>query len=618
MKGMILLVTKEQLDEYIKAYSEGKPMISDEEYDRLLEEYLRENGESNRPFLRQKQTDSVNDVVGTLTKVYGVTTPMRADQKVYLDWIRTKKISPKTKIMVQPKFDGCSVALDGVINEYFTRGSVDDGESVNVTKLFTNHWKNNIPEIGAIKFEAIMAHEVFKQLPTEYKRPRDVVSGTITSQNEEFSAFITLIPLRLYIDRKEYIPMELKELSLETTADDTEGIENFISNILSDGATVVMNELTYSCDGVVVSVINEDESTGEECAIKILNNIKETKLINIDWQFGKTGKITPVGILEPVYFDNVKVDHVGLSTLDRVIELGLKYNETVRIVYNIVPYLIDGYHDGSIPIQIPTRCPICGAELNFKTMKTVRCTNPYCKGLKIGLIHRYCEKMRMAGIAKNTLTKFFEVGIVTCIGDLYRLTPDMIMSIDGFKEKSANNIIKSIQSASTNVKLEKWLGALPIKDISAKTWKLVIDAKYPFDTMKAVNAYKENIEHGTPDSFMTECIPNYVHGFSTNTYAAMREGLVLYWAEIVDAIQYISFDILTDTRKPTRGRVTLTGTRDEKLTRYLLDKGYDVGEYSSKTIALVIPTRDYISNKVQKAKNSGIPIYTIEEAYGAL
>jgi NAD-dependent DNA ligase len=226
--------------------------------------------------------------------------------------------------------------------------------------------------------------------------------------------------------------------------------------------------------------------------------------------------------------------------------------------------------------------------------------------------------MKMMGIAKSTITKFYEAGLVECIGDLYRLTPEKIMSIDGFKEKSANNIIKSIHDNSRDVDLAKWLGALPIKDISAKTWQLIINAKYPSDNMKATSVYRNAIENGTPDSFMMECVPNYVYGFSTNTYAAMREGLVLYWSEIQDAIKYISFNVLTDLRKPTKGRVTLTGTRDDKLIAYLTEKGYEVNDYSSKTIALVIPEKGYVSSKVAKAAKSGIPIYTIQEDYEAL
>lgn len=618
------MVTKEQIDEYIKSYQEGNPLISDEEYDKLLEEYLVETGESNRPFLRSQQSDNVNDVVGTLPKVYGIETPMREGQKTYSGWLETKKVSHVDMIRVQPKFDGCSVALDVISGKLFTRGDYDNGESVDVTDLFKfqrDHMEID-PETTAMKFEAILAHEVFDTMGfnLKYARPRDAVAGMMTSRDIEMCSLITLVPLREYRNGKQYISKSLKDISVGCDADDFETINGFIDNKLSDGAIVKYGDCHYSIDGVVVSVVDGEGSTvpDKEVAIKILNNIMETRIIGIDYQYGRTGKITPVGILEPVKFGNVTVDHVGLSTFDRVMELKLNYNDTVRIVYNIVPYLLSSYHDGSYPIPIPSICPICGAELNLRTLKTVRCTNPQCKGLKIGLITRYCEKMKMLGLSKGIITKLFEAGLINRIGDLYRLTPDTIMTVNGFKEKSANNIYDTIKKASRLVPLSRWLGALPIKDISAKTWQLIIDAKFPMDMMKAINTIQHNIQSGTVESFMEECVPEYVYGFSVNTYMGIKEGLTSYWDDIADVCQYISFYCLTDMTKPVKGRITLTGTRDDKLISYLREKGYDVNDFSVKTIALVIPHKGYVSSKVAKAVKTGIPVYTIEEAYEAL
>lgn len=617
------MITKEQLEEIIAKYNRGEDTgYTDEEYDALLEEYLKEHGESNRPFLRQQQSDNVNDIVGTLPKVYN---NPRENQKSYSDWLRAKGILENTKIIAQPKFDGCSVAYDVTTDEYFTRGDYDNGESVNVTSLFRGYFKQedfDLYKTQAVKCEAIMCHEVFKELGLDktYKRPRDAVSATITSQNLDMAKYITLVPLRVYERGNLFVSDEVGEMSLFTTAHNQEAINEFISGILEDGATVKFNGFTYSIDGVVVSTVDdEDAHINKEVAIKILNNVKETKLIRIEYQYGKTGKITPVGILEPVMFDNVTVDHVGLSTLSRVKEMNLRFNDTVRIVYNIVPYLIDSYHDGWQLIPIPTKCPICGADLNFKTLKTVRCTNPQCSGLKVGMIHRYCEKMKMMGIAKSTITKLYESGMVQCIGDLYRLTPDRIMSLEGFKEKSAENVYNAIQATTKDTPLDKWMGAMPIKDVSAKTWRLVINAKFHGDEMLAVNKYMYHIKNGTVDSFMMECIPDYVYGFSVNTYAMIKEGLTLYWDEIKDAMQFISFYTLTKPSNiPTKGRVTLTGTRDKELISALTVKGYEVSDFSSKTIALVIPNKGYVSSKVSKAKKLGIPIYTVEEAFEAL
>lgn len=617
------MITKEQLDEYIAKYNRGEDTgLSDEEYDNLLEEYLKKNGEDKRPFLRTQQTDDVNDAVGTLGKVYGVTKPMRPGQKTYVEWVNTKKINPKAKIIIQPKFDGCSVAYDCNSRRFFTRGDYDNGESVDVTELFIDYFdKNYDTEITAVKFEAIMAHEIFKDLGlnNRYKRPRDAVAGIITSRNVSLSKFITLVPLREYSSTKPKVSSELCNISItNAVASDNDIIQEFIDNKLCDGAIVEFNELHYSIDGVVVSVINNDgEVSDNEIAIKILNNIKETRIINIDYQYGKTGKITPVGILEPVLFDNVIVDHVGLSTLDRVSSLGLKYYDTVRIVYNIVPYLLDSYHDGKYPIPLPDKCPICGSPLNLRWLRTVRCTNPNCKGLKIGMIIRYCEQMKMFGVSKATITKLFDNGYIESISDLYKLTPERLQLIDGFKEKSATNICKSIRDASENVSLSRWLGALPFKDISAKKWQTIIENSFGNDEFKAMNVVKYHLTEGTPESFIDDMISQYSFGISVHTVNAIKEGLSLYWEDICETAKYVTFKI-TSTIKPIKGRVTLTGTRDKQLTEYLIERGYDVGDFSSKTIAIVVPDKSFTSSTVMKAIASGIPSYTIEEAYERL
>ena len=116
-------VTKEELDKYIKAYSQGTPLIEDSEYDALLDEYLKEHGESARPFTRQKQSSAVNDIVGTLPKVYGVQTPMRENQPVYEEWVNKHQVSDL--VCVQPKFDGTSVAYDVASGRFYTRCDYD-------------------------------------------------------------------------------------------------------------------------------------------------------------------------------------------------------------------------------------------------------------------------------------------------------------------------------------------------------------------------------------------------------------------------------------------------------------------------------------------------------------
>lgn len=613
------MITKQELEEIIAKYNRGEDTgYTDEEYDKILEEYLQATGEE-RPYTRQKQTGDVNEIVGTLPKAYGVDVAFRENQSTYMDTIRRVGLPESTTIILQPKFDGCSIALDVNTMQFFTRGDYVDGESMDVTDVFKDHIKfidieNNIT---AIKFEAIMSSECFDQLGLnkEYKRARDAVNAIIR-KNNEYVKYITLIPLRQYNGVVESIPKRLLELCSKTTAGNYQHIKSFIADKLSDGATQMYNNMTFAIDGVVASEIKEDNTTGYEVAIKILNDVKETKLINVINSFGKTGKCTPVATFEPIKFGNVEVTNATLSTWDRIASMGLKMGDTVRVTLNIVPYLLTSYHDGTIPVPIPKVCPICGAPLSLKTLATVRCTNPNCSGLKIGMIYRYCENMNMKGIAKATLTSLFDAGLLTDIDSLYKLDKLAIMELPGFGETSASAILDIIHEASINVDICKWLGSLPIKDISDKTWKAIIGANFNNDMMTATNVIHDIIENGTPDMMIDKLFGINIKGVSFNTIQNINEGLMNYWEVIQRTLPFITFNVLSSVQ--SIGLVTLTGTRDKELTDYLIKKGYEVNNFKSDTIAVVVPNKEFTSATTTKALQKGIPIYTIEEAYEKL
>ena len=621
-----MAISKKELDEYIEAYSRGEAKISDEEYDVLLEEYLKENGEDKRPFLRQKQSDAVNRIVGTIHKVYGVTEPMRPNQKVYKDWAMNLKLPEDTTIIVQPKFDGVSVSVDLMTREFYTRGDYDNGESVNVSELFKDRFTDGSLDcfheiVTAVKFEAIMSHETFNNLGlnNKYKRPRDAVAGIISSRNTELSKCITLIPLREYVDvnNNQYITQYLADNSIKTTLTDYTTIQGFIDDILADGATCVCDGMHYSLDGVVVDTLSDDNSFGNEIAIKILNMVKETKLIDVKYQFGKQGRITPVAVVEPVCFDNVTVTNITLSTLDRIAQMGLKYGDTVRIMYNIVPYLIDSLHDGSYPVRMPTECPICGSKFDLQNLNLIRCTNPDCPGLILGSIIRYCEQMKMFGLSKGMITKLYEYDMISSISDLYKLEPDQLSELPGFKSKLAHKIVKSIREASQLVPLSRWLGALPIRDTSAKTWQLIIDETWDHDEMKASNAVKYYLtENGDVEEFMRQF--KMPVGVGYLKVVRIAEGLRQNWEEMKKCIDYVTFNCLSSPREDIKGVVTFTGIRDMTLEDALINRGYKVDSFSKKTTVLIVPDRSFVSSKVKKAEALNIPIYTIDEAYKVL
>lgn len=615
-----MAITKEQLDLYIKHYMEGHPDITDEAYDIFLEEYLKKNGESLRPYLRQKQSDSVNDLVCTLSKCYGVIEPMREGQQTYAEWFRRKQINPNARITIQPKFDGCSVALDKD-GRFFTRGDYQNGESVDVTELFQHYDRSKLLKdfMDGVKFEAILSHENFYGIDAfkEYKKPLDAVNAIIHSRNSELSKYITLVPLRRLIGKNQMVTPELQSVSIVTaTADDFDTIQQFIVDKLNDGAKQCYHNAHFSIDGVVISVLDDDFNTTEEIAIKILNDINETKLIDVRFQFGKTGKITPVAIVEPVLFcdGNRTIQNITLSTLDRVNQLNLRKGDTVRVMYNIVPYLLDSAHDGYERIQLPTHCPKCGAPFEYTSLKTVRCTNPDCGGRKLGSIIRYCEKMKMMGVGENTINTLYDEGLIKDIDDLYKLSVEDIVLVPGFKETSAKNIIKSIHDNSQNVPVCRWLGALPFLDVDAKKWELILNHVYGPDEMVRSNAIR-HIFTEAPEEFDDAILIQGIRGVGNATLKALHEGFLSNQALMSRVIKNITFNVLT--RTTNLGKVCLTGTRDKTVIEYLTGKGYSVSDNLTKDTVLVVrPDPMFESSKTKRANELGIKIITIQEALG--
>lgn len=640
------MVTKEELDKLCKAYSEGNPLIDDAEYDALVEEYVKQNGESARPFNRQKQSSAVNEIVGTLPKVYGVYTPMREGQKTYVEYV-SKNIRKfeNAWVYTQYKFDGCSIGFDYQTERFCTRGDYDNGESVDVTDLFKDRIGDMYTlnkfvggNLKSAKFEFIMSVEVYNELfSNKYLRPRDAAAAALRKTDSEICKFCDLIPLRLYNEHEEIlIPHDIGIYRYRAT--DYEGIEDAVQRLTKNDFIAKITDIysltdiysqreyrNYECDGVVVSMVEsmydseygsefmddvEDcippvfyKCTGPEIAIKIINLKKETKLIDVKYEYGLTGRITPVAILEPVKFDNITVDHVTLSNPGRVISMGLKKNDTVEIMYNIVPYFIRSHHDGDELITVPNRCPLCGHLLDIGSeYGVVTCINRDCIGLNIGTITRYLKIIGAMGIDETTVAKFINTGIIKKIPDLYKLTTEDIKKVEGFRDKSAENIVNSIKRASTNLSFIRFLGAFQFRLVSTRTWETICRA-LEMDSKRFADISRED--------FIELLCTNSIPGIGSVIRRSIVEGSEYLWDDIKECMNYITFEEMKQLGN--KGVITMTGIHDKDFIKKAVNAGYEVRSWSMKTTHVVVKDQNYSSSTVALALEKGVPIYTIEE-----
>lgn len=644
---------KKKIHEANEAYMNGVEIIDDPTYDSLVEKLVDLEGEQARPYSRTKQSDNINDIVGTITKVFGVTAPFVPDHKYYVnDFIQKHNLTHDTLVAIQYKLDGCSVAFDYDTERFFTRGDYANGESSDVTPLFEkclpqmyelNKRYNN--ELRTAKFEFICSREVYNaHFTDEYKRPRDVAAAhlKVVSDQEKMNKNIKvctelcdLIPLRV-IDKSNHTYVCEDIINDIIPATDYTRIESFIDilgknefcmhkrpfNTSGFSDTTVF---TYECDGVVVTSIDNSErigaafyddicgdpdtfvqDTGYECAIKILNMLKQTKIKNVKFSYGKTGRITPVAILEPVQFDNVTVDHVTLSNLSRIYEDNLKYNDTVDIMYNIIPYFVRSLHDGDDPIELPTTCPICGFPLDISEgYRSAYCINKFCIGKNLGNITRYAESIGIFGLKESTISKLMEAHLVTTIPDLYRLTTSDISTLDTFGDKSAQNIIDNISASKQHLTFPRFLSGFQFRYISQKTWMQVCTE---------LNLTPEFLMDASLNQLVELIMKSSIKNIGSQTKRFLIEGFTDNLDLIKETMGYIPSFEPFKTISDYKGIITMTGTHDKTFIKDVTDAGYIVRDWSNKTDILVIPSEDYTSNKVTAALKRAIPIYTLSQA----
>lgn len=643
---------KQKIHEANEAYMKGNPQISDPAYDTLVEQLVELEGETSRPYSRTKQSDSINDIVGTLPKLYGITAPFIKDRKYYVqDFVHKHNLTAETQIAIQYKLDGCSVAFDYETERFFTRGDYENGESSDVTPLFEkcfpqmyelNKRYNN--ELKSAKFEFICSREVYNsQFADEYKRPRDVASAhlKVVSDSERMrdnikvcSELCDLIPLRV-IDKsnRTFVTEDIIGDIIPST--DYTRIESFIDTLCKHEFcmrkrpfnTVGFSDTTmfnYECDGVVVTTVANGENAfisfyddfnsdnafiqdgGYECAIKILQLLQTTKLLDIKFSYGKTGRITPVAIVEPVKFDNVTVDHVTLSTLSRIVEDNLKINDTVEIMYNIVPYFVRSLHDGDEPINVPTTCPLCGFPLEVSEgHKMAFCINKNCVGRNLGSITRYVEAIGIFGIKESTISKLMEAHLVSTIPDLYRLTPSDISTLDTFGDKSAQNIIDNINASKQHLTFPRFLSGFQFRYISQKTW---------MDVCTELNLTPSLLMDSSAIQLAELIAKSNIRNVGVTTKRYLIEGFTDNLDIIKETMQYIPSFEPFKTISDYKGIITMTGTHDKSFIKDVTDAGYIVRDWSNKTDILIIPDESYTSNKVTAALKRAIPIYTLDQA----
>ncbi|MBE6755476.1 MAG: NAD-dependent DNA ligase LigA [Ruminococcaceae bacterium] len=514
-----------------KYYVDDDPQISDFEYDKALREL--ENLEEAFPSVMTP--DSPTQRVGGMADnrfeevVHAV--PMESLQDAFsFDELRSfeSRIDGDVTYVVEPKIDGLSVSLeyrDGVFVRGSTRGDGQVGEDVTANlrtiKTIPLKLEENIPFLE-VRGEVYMPREVFLSLVEKqeingekpFKNPRNAAAGSLRQKNSKIAAERNLSIFVFNIQQIEGKELKshkesldyLKTLGFRTVPfyDEYENFDDVLKEVERIGNE--RGNLPFDIDGAVIKVNDFEKrkalgSTSKfpkwAVAYKYPPEEKETKLIDIEINVGRTGVLTPVAVLEPVLLAGSTVSRATMHNEDFIREKGISAGDTVivRKAGDIIPEIVSVARKGedSQVFEMPKICPSCSSPVSREEDEAaIRCSNPQCPAQLLRNIIHFCSRdaMDIEGLGESVSEVLVNEGLVKNAADIYYLKEEQLLSLERFAEKSARNLIDAI-AKSKESDLSKLLFAFGIRHIGAKAAKLL---SVNFGTLeKIMSATKEEI-----------------------------------------------------------------------------------------------------------------------------
>ena len=458
----------------------------------------------------------------------------------------------------------------------------------------------------------------------EFANPRNAAAGTLRQLDtavvakRNLATFLYQEASPTQVGSQEAVLNKLASLGFSVNpihflADSIDAVWEFIEKIAQE-----RDSLPYEIDGIVIKV--NDLAVQEELgftvkapkwaiAYKFPAEEKEAQLLSVDWTVGRTGVVTPTANLTPVQLAGTTVSRATLHNVDYIAEKDIRQKDTV-IVYkagDIIPAVlrvVEAKRVSEEALEIPSHCPSCESELvHFEDEVALRCINPLCPAqIKEGLIHFASrDAMNITGLGPAVVEKVFDKALVKDVAGIYRLSVEDLLTLDGFKEKSANKLYNAIQASKEN-SAEKLLFGLGIRHVGSKASRILMEKFH--DMIKLSQASQEEIS--SIDSLGT-VIAQSLHSYFE------QEGSQLLLQELQEAgvnLDYLGEKVAADAALAGK-TVVLTG-KLQKLTRNqakekLLSLGANVAGSVSKKTDLVVAGSD-AGSKLTKAQELGIEI----------
>ncbi len=623
-------------------YSEGRELMSNYEYDALYDELGMLEKETGYVLSNSPTVNVGYEVLSELPKERHESPMLSLDKtkspEALAEWLGSQKG------LLSWKLDGLTIVLtydNGQLKKAVTRGNGEVGEIItNNARVFKNV-PVTIPFKGklVLRGEAIITYSDFErineQIPeadAKYKNPRNLCSGSVRQLNNEITAqrnvhffAFTLVSAQdvdfdnsrqrqfEWLKDQGFSVVEYKMVTKDTILDTIEWFEKTIvtNDFPSDGLVILYDDIAYGD-----SLGRTAKFPRNAMAFKWTDETAETTLREIEWSASRTGLINPVAVFDPVELEGTQVSRASVHNISIVESLKLGIGDRIKVfkANMIIPQIAENLTQSG-NLEIPEVCPVCGGKTQIKQVndvKTLYCINEDCQAKHVKSFAHFVSRdaLNIDGLSEATLEKFIQHGFLKNFCDLYHLEKfrDEIIALDGFGEKSYENLLTSVEN-SRNTTLPKFIYGLGIANVGLSNAKMIVQA-LGNDIEKVIHAGRQELEKiDGVGAVIADTFASYFENEKNKEefYKLLQE------MHIEKAPDNQNNQILTGKVFVITGSLEHFENRNQLKERIEQLGGKVTGSVTGKTSYLINNDSHSTSSKNKTAAKLGVPVITENE-----
>ena len=623
-------------------YQESREIMSNFEYDRLYDE-LTSLEEETGVILSGSPTQQVGyEVLSELPKETHEAPMLSLDKtkstEDLQEWLGSQKG------LLSWKMDGLTIVLtyeNGSLIKAVTRGNGEIGEVITANARAFSNIPLSIAYKGqlVLRGEAVITYSDFEKINSQigdagakYKNPRNLCSGSVRQLNSQITAernvhFEAFALVRAegvdfknsrkcqfeWLKSQGFEVVHYEEVTAENLPEKIEwfGKETEHNDIPSDGLVLLYDDIAYG-----ESLGRTAKFPHNAIAFKWQDEVRETTLSYIEWSASRTGLINPVAVFEPVELEGTTVSRASVHNISIMesLELGEGDRITVYKANMIIPQIADNLTRSGVK-HIPEHCPVCGGPTKIRQINDVKslyCTNPDCQAKKIKSFTLFVSRdaLNIDGLSEATREKFISMGFIHEYADMFHLEAhkDAIVEMEGFGQKSYDNLIASVKKASQTT-LPRVIYGLGIAGIGLANAKMLCrHFRYDFKAMRNSGLEELTAVDGIGEVLARAWMDYFADKKNNDMVDRLLEELS------------IEEEPVQEGEKPFEGLTfVITGSVEHFANRKELQElieskgGKASGSVTSKTAYLINNDTTSNSSKNKKAKELGIPIISEKE-----